>query len=275
MKSSSENHPKFSNPPVVEVYCRQIFKKLSSLQAPHIGLFWNLVKKDFPKIKEKPYLPPQVESYDVPPKPKEVFLELPSLPRTWFVSKNENEILQVQSDQFLINWRKLDPQDRYPHYDEIIEKFFKYSNCFEKFVSEENLGEIACNQFELTYVNHITSSNGGGSGVLLEEIFPDFKTGSEGKKFLPNTESVNWTNTYLLPNQEGRLYSTIRSAWHKEHQNEPIIQFQLSVRGVGKDLSPTGIRKWFDQAHDWIVLPFADLTSEQVQNKYWGRSDND
>ena len=183
--------------------------------------------------------------------------------------------MQVQSDQYLINWRKLDPQDRYPHYDEIIEKFFKYSNCFEKFVSEENLGEIACNQFELTYVNHITSSNGGGSGVLLEEIFPDFKTGSEGKKFLPNTESVNWTNTYLLPNQEGRLYSTIRSAWHKEHQNEPIIQFQLSVRGVGKDLSPTGIRKWFDQAHDWIVLPFADLTSEQVQNKYWGRSDND
>jgi len=272
--ASSEGHPKFNNPPVIEVYFRQYFETLAGLKTPHIGIFWDIVKSNFPSFEAKPYLPPQIETFENPPQnQKPRVLQIPAMQRTWFLSETENEILQIQPDQLITNWRKISPEDRYPHYDEIVEKYFQYSNLFESFISDRELGEIKNNQLELTYINHITSSNGWTPDAPLEEIFPSFRASSSQNNFLPKIDSVNWTNTYVLPNQEGRLYATIRTVWHKKYSNEPIIQFQLLVRGIGEDCSPEGIRSWFDQAHDWIVLSFGELTSEQVQCRNWEKQD--
>jgi len=272
---SSENHPKFNNPPVIEVYFRQYFETLNSLKTPHIGIFWDIVKNSFPNFETKPYLPPQIETFgNSPQNPTQKVIQIPTMQRTWFLSESENEILQIQPDQLINNWRRINPDDQYPHYDEIVEKYFQYSNLFEKFIFDRGLGEIQPRQLELVYINHITSSNGWTPDTPLEVIFPNFQTSSSQKKFLPNIDSVDWTNTYVLPNQEGRLYSTIRTILHKKYGNEPILQFQLLVRGIGKDCSPEGIRKWFDQAHDWIVFSFEELTSKQIQLKSWGKQDD-
>ena len=50
---------------------------------------------------------------------------------------------------------------------------------------------------------------------------------------------------------------------------QPIVLFELTVRGIGDDRSVDGMLDWFDLAREWIVCGFADMTSEKVQRELW------
>lgn len=269
---SDQNLPEFNNPPVIEVYCRIMFEKLVKLKAPHLGLFWPIIKSDFPDSDVKPNLPLNIETYG-----NEFYagqelqhFEIPQLPRTWFVSKDKSEVLQIQQDQLMNNWQKIQTTDAYPRYKNIIEKFEEHWSKFSEFLGTNSLGSLKPQQYELTYINHISSLNGWSPETPIESIFPDLNLSRE-KEFLPQCETISVINTYLLPNDEGRLYSTIRTIKHPNHK-EPIIQFQLMVRGIGNNKSFETMRSWFDQAHIWIVKGFADLTNKETQKEKWGRT---
>lgn len=272
MENSDLILPEFNNPPVIEVYCRIIFEKLTKLKGAHIGLFWPTVKSEFPDSDVKPNLAPNIEKYgiDFYAGQESLLLEIPPLPRTWFVSKDKREVLQIQQDQLINNWRKIETEDEYPRYKNIIGKFEEHLSNFSKFLSQNDLGSLAPQQYELTYINHISSLNGWNLGTPIEVIFPELKF-SENKEILSQCETFNLLNTYLLPDEEGRLYSTIRTIKHPNHE-EPIIQFQLMVRGIGKKKSLETMRSWFDQAHIWIVKGFTDLTNKETQKEKWGRT---
>lgn len=250
-----------------------MFESLENFQSTYLGLFWDTIKAEFPIFEEKPYLVPKIESYKIEfDKPPSEELKFPQLPRLWFLSENKNEILQLQQDQFLNNWRKVRDDDKYPHYDEIIQKYENQFNNFNAFVNKHKIGEIKPLQYELTYVNHISSLNGWGKDTPIENIFPKFNLNFEKKNFLPKYESFHWTNTYRLPNEEGRLYSQIRLVRNKDHA-DPLIQFQLRVTGINRKPSLDKMRSWFDLAHEWIILSFVELTNEKAQKEYWGRTE--
>ena len=44
-------------------------------------------------------------------------------PRFWFVNESGNELVQVQRDRFIRNWRKTEGQPGYPSYDNLREAF--------------------------------------------------------------------------------------------------------------------------------------------------------
>ena len=67
------------------------------------------------------------------------------------------------------------------------------------------------------------------------------------------------------------MYSTIKVVLHRVSA-EPLIRFQLKVTGINKEASLDKMRSWFDLAHEWILLSFAELTNEKVQTEYWGRT---
>ncbi|MBT5028955.1 MAG: TIGR04255 family protein [Nitrospina sp.] len=250
-----------------------MFDPLEDFQSTHLGMFRETIKAEYPSFEEKPFLLPKTEYYkpNLGKSAEPVVIKANSLPRLWFVSENKNQILQLQSDQLINNWKKVQDEDSYPHYDEIIQKFENHFNEFNAFVNDHEIGEIKPKQYELTYVNHISSLNGWEKDSPIENIFPEFKLASDPKNFLPKCEAFNWTNTYLLPNEEGRLYSTIKVVLHRVSA-EPLIRFQLKVTGINKEASLDKMRSWFDLAHEWILLSFAELTNEKVQTEYWGRT---
>lgn len=98
--------PDYERPPVIEVVCSITFQPLDRFLAPHFGLYWEKVKQRYSECAERGPLAPVIEGA-AGRKPLEVeLLDVPPIPRIWFVNQESNELIQVQRDRFLHNWRK-------------------------------------------------------------------------------------------------------------------------------------------------------------------------
>lgn len=262
----------FDRPPVVEVVCGILFATPEPLRGAHVGLYGQRVHDAFPRIEEAPPLVPVIEFPD--PRAGAVQFEygfgpLPPLRRTWFISEDGRNLIQVQEDRFIFNWKKAAADDTYPRYETVIERFNEHLAGFIGFIVDQGVGTPAYRQFELTYVNHIPL---GTAEIEVSEgrILVDHVRDASRSRFLPEPEGVNWVSIYSLPNQEGRLYAAAQSA--RAPDGRRILRLDMTARGIPSDTTEAGRQAWFDQAHAWITLGFADLTAKDLQEKVWGRT---
>jgi len=259
---------KFKNPPVVEVVCGVLFITPIPLKTAQVGLFWQAVRDTFPRLEEAPPISPIIETFQAEPIQEFQFGQLPPLRRTWLLSADGRNLIQIQEDRFLFNWKRAANDDEYPSYERVIEKFDQYLAEFVKFLVAEGVGQPIYRQFELTYVNLIGSSNEfakvGEGGVLVDHIRDVSRS-----RFLPEPEGFNWTTAYSLPDNNGRLRLLAQTALRKPG-GERIVRLDLTARGIPADPSETGRRPWFDMAHDWITFGFADATSP-ILHPVWRR----
>jgi hypothetical protein len=141
---------------------------------------------------------------------------------------------------------------------------------FEEFLKENQLEEIRPVQYELTYVNHIPQGEAWDTLGNIKNVFPDFTWRSEGNRFLPVPEVMNWQTSFILPEQCGRLHASIRLGKRRTDRH-PIILFELTARGVSPERSKAAMWRWFNLAHEWIVRGFTDLTSDKLHKSVWRR----
>lgn len=166
----------FYSPPVVETVLSLQFEKLTAFRAVHFGLFWQRLKDRFPKSEEQPPLFPVFERFPepIPPSGQVQFetIQAPTLPRVWLINDAGTEIIQLQNDRFIKNWRKSGHHDVYPHYEPVIKPAFQRDlQEFQVFLREEKLGELKITQCEVTYVNHIVSGEGWDHFGEIQRIF--------------------------------------------------------------------------------------------------------
>jgi uncharacterized protein (TIGR04255 family) len=267
----SENLPKYENPPVIEVVCGILFRPIERMLAPHLGLLWEKYKRDHPSCQEVPPLAPVIERFEETPA-QTVELELsnrPLLPRIWFVTSNGTGIIQIQTDRFLYNWRRVRGEDEYPHYHQVVEMFRDHLAKFELFLGEAEIGTIEPLQYEITYVNHIPRGSGWTNLNDIDKVFPDLAWRGDQERFLPAPEGINWRTAFVLANRTGRLHASVRHVVRPQDRRR-IVLLELTARGMGDDMCGEGMWTWFDLAHEWIVRGFADLTGEEVQRNIWG-----
>lgn len=269
------NTVKFSNPPVVEVACGILFSNADLLKTVHIGEFWNVIKSDFPIVEDAPPLDPVVEmSGDLSQINQQVltFATLPPLRRVWFISNDGRNLLQVQSDRFLFNWKRTQADDEYPSYEKVMEKFEHWLNKFESFCKDAKLPKIEYRQFELVYVNHITNSN-GLEKVKTDAIFVDHTRDKSRERFLPSPTLINWSSSYNLPKDYGRLHISMQSAYTQAPKKENLLRLDLTARGIPTQVDDSSRKEWFEMAHEWITKGFADSTNTELHlNNCWGRT---
>lgn len=265
---SNQHLPEYEKPPVIEVVCGVHFQQLEGLLAPYLGSLWEKLKPDYPECKEVAPLAPVIERFDAPAKSQMTFVELPPMARTWFVHKNETGIVQVQRDRFLHNWKKVREQDEYPRFAKVITLFKERLATFEDFLNEQSLGGLQPLQYELTYVNHIPRGEAWSTLADTGNVFPDFKRRNRDSRYLPEPETINWRTSFLFPEKVGRLHAVIRNAIRTEDQT-PIIQLELTARGMPHSGTRDAMWSWFDLAHTWIVTSFTDLASETVRKNVW------
>jgi len=261
--------PSFKNPPVNEVICGVMFQPLVGLFAPHLGLLWDTFREEYPNCREADPLVPVLETFEGE-ESREPDLSVPFLPRIWFVSKDDNAVIQVQRDRFLHNWRKVRPTDQYPRYGVVKNCFQERCERFETFLIENQLGSINPTQLELTYLNHIPIGGGWDSIQEVGKVFPDFLWRT-GQRFLGPPEKLHWRTSFLLPERRGRLHLSIQSALRRQDR-VPVFILELTVRGIGPDRTLAGCWPWFDEARNWIVRGFADITGREIQQNTWKRT---
>lgn len=253
--------PVFNNPPINEVIAGVFFEPLKEFNIPHYGLFWNGIKEEYPHCEHADPLLRKNPANDKP------WL----LPRVWLLNKEKTSLIQIQNDCFLFNWRRVTGGEDYPRFSIVFKEFQKQLNGFRSFLAGENLPELAVQECELSYINHIPCGEVWQNPVEIGRFLPDLKWG-EQKRFLPPFDAAAWSATFALPDDFGRLAIGVKHG-KKLTDGMPIYILQFSAKGLGGDGDDARIGEWFELAHEWIVSAFCDITDKTIQQEVWKRGD--
>ena len=176
----TRNLPDFANPPLAEVALSVQFEPLEKLRTPQIGLLWNEFRERFPATEEHAPLDSEFERFGIPrtsaPIVRMQMLETLPVPRVWFLNETGTELIQVQQDRFIHNWRKVGEGDAYPRYERLRQTFQSELEAFQAIVAREQCGAILPNQCEVTYVNHIVAGEGWTNHGQLSQVLTMFQT---------------------------------------------------------------------------------------------------
>jgi uncharacterized protein (TIGR04255 family) len=261
----SELLPEFDDPPVVETVLSAQFEPLPTVQTAHLGLLWGEYQTTFPRLGEHPALEPVIEQFPERPAGRmglrlQTF-ENPPIPRLSFANEQGNEMIQVQNDRFIKNWRKEGDEEQYPRYEKTIRPHFgRDFDVFLAFLQKNRLGTPRVNQCEVTYVNHIVTGKGWDQYGDIEKIFSFWRPPTGTPPGPP--EDLRLHSRFVIPGDAGRpigrLHVDLQPAI-RIMDNLPMYVLHLTARGqIGDGLA------FFDVGREWIVRAFKKLTTEPM-----------
>ncbi len=278
--TSSDNNtiklPSFKKPPLTEAVLSVQFEPLQALQAPQVGLLWSSnYRKKYPHTEQHSKIGKSIEWFGSPEKLKrELKLEFgdeTETPRCWFVSEDGTELIQIQQDRLLHNWRKTKEGDGYPRYESVREEFKEDLKQFYNFVKNEKIGIISPNQCEVIYINHITADEVWKDHSDLGNVIPSWNP-KYSDDYLWEPENIKLATQYIFnkPDSEepwGRLYINIQPAF-LIRDKQPIYTMTLTARGCPLTPDLNGILQFLDFGRENIVRGFTSFTSEEM-HKMW------
>jgi uncharacterized protein (TIGR04255 family) len=269
--------PNFEHPPLYELVLSIQFAR-TRLRNINVGGIWVLFRDRYPKVEEQAPIVPVFEKFGLPPAqaegPQFIFSPTPEVLRYWFVRDDGNELLQVQADRLIHNWRKNSPEAAYPRYEPLRAQFESEIQSVGSFLQAEGLGEIKPNQCELSYINHISLSDEIEPDDRLTEVFTVWQE-VYSDDYLKRIERGQFIVSYIIPGEQsepfGRLHVQAQPAVVRT-TSKRIIQFSLTVRGKpGRDTVESAF-EWLDKGRDVVVRAFTALTRKEM-HRVWGRTD--
>lgn len=190
------------DPPIVEVACGCIFSELDRLDPVVVGVYWNERRRDYPRHD----LQPAITDRPVVAMAGQVTLTLrQGVPpvRTWFISEDDEFLVQIQSDRFYVNWRKR--AGHYPRFTpepggvgvRTLEEFARFRDFCMREIGQEPVPL----QAQLTKVDHIVQHQHWETFAELARMVPwltDFSRFSHS-----GTPSINVR--FTEPRDEGHV----------------------------------------------------------------------
>lgn len=263
----SANLPKFSKPPLIETVLGVQFNPLRGLGNAQLGWFWKRLGTEWEFAAEVPPLEPQYERFDPGWARLGMQLKLTQDTRSRLQvrSQSKDRMLQIQNGRLLYNWLG-QGGTTYPHYAAVKQAFDGVQQEFTRFLSDEKLGELQPNQWEVTYVNHLVK---GTVWNELADCSAAFRVGpllnaSPGGTKL-ETFGGEWH--YEIPKEKGRLHVQLRHGKLAPEEGPEVLILTLTARGPVNE--EQNLSDGLNCGHETIVRGFFDLTSESA-HMYWG-----
>ena len=256
------SEPKFERPPVTEVAVAIEFVPIPALTAvPIVQMYAKLWAADYPKVVEQMALPP------TGPEPGSMLAGIglrvgqgAEALRLWMLAEDEAELLQLQHDRLILNWRMLEG-GHYPAYATLRERF---SRRWEELgTAVAGLGQVRPTVAEVTFVNAAASSAGwaGMADVLA----------TSGVPVLPgNCVASAVQYVAALDEETGGPGQIVVTAQHNGQSSVTLtIVTRLSITGT--EIASARILDRLDRAHDLGVQTFVALTPPD-KHAEWGRT---
>lgn len=223
-------------------------------------------ERDYPKMTEMPGSPP---SQFAPAGPPTVSFALGggNLHRIWAISADDVLLLQTQNDRLILNWRRVNPNTKYPGYLGFLRaEFQRRWNSLTQFLSDNDMPAPIPTLVEFNYVNAVA--------LELDDS-------------LEGVVTVVQTPVEELPGEDRfTQFSLIREVVQSE--TDPYTT-QITISGQPQP-APTGERQLFfnvvakslvgsrtddplaalDAAHALAIHSFARLVTKEKQDE-WGR----
>ena len=252
--------PHFTTPPLMEVVVGVTFKAISDFKLPHFGMFWETVRDHYPNFE----LAPIAGDFE------EILEEATGapLPRFLMVSKEDDQVLQLQRNRLVFNWRKRGGD--YPNFEAVYKSFAEHYKNLGEFLKSHDISLPGIGQCELAYVNHIPKGEGWEIPADAAAIFPIVGWNNHDAKIVTNPSAINWQNMFDMPDNLGSLLLKVQTAVRRV-DGQPILAFELVARGGEEAVAPIGMDAWFKAAHYSIGVAFSEFTDDKVQVDRWGR----
>jgi uncharacterized protein (TIGR04255 family) len=190
----------------------------------------------------------------------------------WFLNDDGTELVQVQQDRFIRNWRKKEESDQYPRYHRLRDSFRKDFESFCQVAAEQQWGSVEPNQCELTYVNVIPAGEGWNYHGELEKVVTVFSA-RYSDDYLGIPEEVAVNVNYVLRDDAGNPIGRLRIGAipiFRATDNLPAIRLTLTARGMPGD-GVDGVYRFFDRGRESIVRGFTSITTDGM-HKFWERN---
>jgi uncharacterized protein (TIGR04255 family) len=196
------------------------------------------------------------------------------MPRYWFEKAETPDLLQVQQDRLLRNWRQAADGSRvYPRYEAVRDAFTQNVVEFQEWLQSEGLGVIVPNQCEVTYMNVIRLPDGSDPHTQLHRISNIWSE----RLTLPGSQRLERSNVQLVSIFEhegkpaGRTYTTFQSALTVLN-SEPVVKLEITVRGKPPGETMSEAFGFLDLARAEVVNTFASITTREM-HEFWRRVD--
>lgn len=260
--------PDYDSPPVNEVVLGIQFHR-PPITGAHIGAYWLDLKERFPKVSEQIALDPHLENFGDPSPSALPFgfsLARPES-RFWFTNSDGSELLQLQSDRCLFNWRSVKNGAAYPYFETIQKRFWDEFILWRSHLAGHGF-DLRPNQWEVTYVNRIEmGEHTADLDRALSFIRDPLRTALGGA-----SEAAHFSSQRVLltpTNQPwARAYVVARMGVGMDGARR--LNFELTARGPTADGNDEVIRALQLEARKWIVRAFDTLTSEDM-HQAWGK----
>ena len=255
----------FKNPPVDEVVVSTYFSPpLSGLRSEHIGLFWGKMKGDFPVVSQQP---PVMDQQSPAEMVQGIDADEPfPMPRYWIISRDETELIQIQKNAFMFNWRRTGGQ--YPRFHRRIKPAFdEYYGRFSEFVRTEiDTTEPLIDLCELTYINVVERCEYWRGAQDTGKVVPAFSIPAPGSD---SSEPSGFACNYGYDVDGLHLNVGIRSGVRIEQAAVAVLVLEIKAGGRLGQVAKSGVDAWFERAHATIFKCFVNITSRDIQNRYW------
>jgi uncharacterized protein (TIGR04255 family) len=268
--------PEFENPPVTEVALSVQFDKLARMGTPQLGCIWLEFRDRFPKTEDHPPLEPTFEQFGRKAAGSHgVRLQIvstPPCPRLWFLNESGSELVQVQHDRFVRNWRRNEEARDYPRYSRLRDRFRTDFEAFCRLVEEQEWGTVEANQCEVTYLNMIPAGEGWGDHGDLEQVLTVFSARYTDER-LAKPEEATVELQFVMRDETGEPVGRLHisaSPMLLVSDNRPTLRLALTARGRPPGSGMEAVMAFFDRGHEAIVRGFASITTPEM-HKVWKR----
>lgn len=260
--------PDFRTPPAIETLMGFYFAPLRGWQTPYFGLFWNEIRNDYSHVEVQPFLVPE-QGLRLELKSEKARLQISGeVPVRWMYFHNsEKTLIQIQSDSFIQNWRKVSDKDPYLHYGDLRPSFASMWERYAKFLRANKVQTPLVRECEVTYVNHIDKGTGWNSLRDLGNVVSCWSGGTSGD-FLPAPDLVSLNVVYPIRGRGGRLQVTLQPGIRDGQQT---LQLTLMARCKPESSTTAELMKALDFAREWVVRGFTDFTTGNM-HKIWGKT---
>jgi uncharacterized protein (TIGR04255 family) len=262
---STSQRIKFENPPISELVVALFYLPILELKAQHVGLYWDRIREKFSLCDQHPII--------VNPNDPQPFIEAPGeffpLPRFWFHSEKQPTLIQIQRNAFLLNWRRVPGAGDYPHYESVIQDFWREFEGYAHFIRDVVGGRIdVVQRCELSYINLLEANELFASPTSVSDILPSLS----GLAALtsPGARELAGVNATFAHRVNANLFiDTVIRVGLRSDTSGLGLSFELKAHGSPPDLSLASARDWYESAHDATYKLFLDATSKQAQETLW------
>lgn len=264
----SDPLPTFDRPPLIETVFGVQFAPIRGLSTAHLGLFWSKLGTAWRQAGEGDAVGQILTEEQFPgARLGEAMVVHGRARRLRFEHESRTRTLQIENGWLVFNWRRSSEPEPYPRFSTLLPEFLELLARWRAFLADQELGDVAGNLWEVSYVNAIERGGvwdtPGDWAKFLPGLLAAPKLGQLGS---PSTGALRWR---FSTGPSSYLEISLDHVLQPSGSGEALRMMQLA-RGRLDDTSDVeaGLRA----GHGVIVRTFADMSSEAAQ-RHWGRSE--